>query len=342
MNTSAELPPFLVELLDSCPTAGDGVHHWIFRVARHLLVHLDERASFELIREKARECGRPLPKLEREIISQIQNALPRRWQPKYPAVFTHAAKLPAESLLRPSLPPSRAWPEADTQLITNQIEDGWRLVDLVAGSPVKFDDALASYTEAIIDTLFPGDPLLCVGKSQFLFATRRREIWRGHLARFPLIVPNPMLDYVGRTAEGNWTEHTKEQTGQRCYLVVEFDFAEFGRAGQTPSCWAPLVREWRKCGITVADVCAALDLHLARELPLVCVTHSGNKSLHGWYYVVGQHPAALRCFMEHAVRLGADRATWTRSQFVRIPGGLRENGQRQRVFYFDPRKATIL
>jgi hypothetical protein len=342
MNTSAELPPFLVELLDSCPTAGDGVHHWIFRVARHLLVHLDERASFELIREKARDCGRPLAKLEREIISQIQNALPRRWQPKYPAAFTHAAKLPDGSLLS-SLPPPRAWPQADAQLITNQIEDGRRLVDLIKGSPVKFDDAKASCTEEIIDLLFPGNPLLCVGKSHYLFATRRREIWRRHLARFPFIVPNPMLDYVGRTAEGNWSEHTKEQTSSpRLYLVVEFDFAEFGRDGQTPSCWAPLVREWRERGITVADVCAALHLHLAKELPLVCVTHSGGKSLHGWYYVFDRHPAALRRFMEHAVRLGADRATWTRSQFVRIPDGLRENGKRQRVFYFDPGKAINL
>ena len=40
--------------------------------------------------------------------------------------------------------------------------------------------------------------------------------------------------------------------------------------------------------------------------------------------------------MRHAVELGADKATWSRSQFVRLPAGLRDTGARQSVFYFDP------
>jgi len=72
------------------------------------------------------------------------------------------------------------------------------------------------------------------------------------------------------------------------------------------------------------------------------VTHSGGKSLHGWYLALGKSRAELRRFMNYAVSLGADRATWTRSQFVRVADGLRENGQRQRVFYFNPGKAVNL
>jgi hypothetical protein len=215
------------------------------------------------------------------------------------------------------------------------------LVDLAEQSPVRFDDE-HSHAEEIIDIIFPGDPLLCVGKGRYRFATRRREVWRGHLHRLPLIVPNPMLDYVGHTTEGRWGEHTKEQTARPVYLVIEFDFCEFVRDGKTPSCLAPAVREWREHAITVADTCAALHLHLAKRLPLICVTHSGGKSLHGWYYVFDRREAELRHFMGYAVSLGADRATWTRSQFVRIPDGLRENGTRQRVFYFDPGKAVKL
>jgi hypothetical protein len=81
------LPRFVRELLDSCPIAGKGVHMWIFRVARHLLAHFDQQATFEVIKAKAAGCGRPLEKLEREIASQIQNAFPHRWQPKYPHAF---------------------------------------------------------------------------------------------------------------------------------------------------------------------------------------------------------------------------------------------------------------
>ena len=57
-KTLSWLPPFLLELLDCCSTAGDGVHRWIFRVARHLLAHFDDGATLELIKAKAAGCGR--------------------------------------------------------------------------------------------------------------------------------------------------------------------------------------------------------------------------------------------------------------------------------------------
>src|SRR5260221_5503399 len=69
------LPLFLRELLDSCPVVGTGVHGWIFRIARHLLTHFDERSTFALIKAKAAGCRRPLLQLEHEIISHISYAL---------------------------------------------------------------------------------------------------------------------------------------------------------------------------------------------------------------------------------------------------------------------------
>ena len=118
-----------------------------------------------------------------------------------------------------------------------------------------------------------------------------------------------MLDYFGRTAEGRPSQHTLANTARRVYLVVEFDFAEFGRDGKTPSRWASLIREWRSQDRSLADACAAIHLHLGELIPLVCVTHSGGKSLHGWYYVFDRREAELRHFKEYAVSLGADRAT---------------------------------
>ncbi len=40
---------------------------------------------------------------------------------------------------------------------------------------------------------------------------------------------------------------------------------------------------------------------------------------------------------DYAVSLGADHKLWSRSQFVRMPDGLRDNGKRQVVFYFNPK-----
>src|SRR5260221_594246 len=83
----------------------------------------------------------------------------------------------------------------------------------------------------LIDALLPGDPLLCVGKSNAEFHTRRRSVWLGHLSRFPLIVPNPMTKIVGKTKDGRISEHTLDATGPSVWLVLEFDFSSFARHG---------------------------------------------------------------------------------------------------------------
>ena len=78
------LPRFLVELLNNPPRAGSGLHQWIFRCARHLLVHFDESAIVELILEKAQHSGRPPERLAREVRSQVRGALAHMWLPTFP------------------------------------------------------------------------------------------------------------------------------------------------------------------------------------------------------------------------------------------------------------------
>jgi hypothetical protein len=346
VNTTSEaqgrLPVWLDELLNNCPTAGDGVHLWQFCVARQLLPHFDEQTTFELMLKAACNCGRPLGKLKVELASQIKNAAACQWRPLNPTAFKPAgtpAPLSEDALARVAAWVPR-WPEPDEAKIRQIIGSGFGLVDLYERSPIRFQND--SYAEEIIDTLFPGNPLLCVGKSSYQFATRRRELWRGHLHRLSFVVPNPMIEVIGQTADGRLSEHTKEATARRVYLVIEFDFSEFGRDGKTPTRWSPLVREWKCQGTTVTDACAALHLHLALLLPLICAVHSGGKSVHGWYGALSHSGTELRHFMAYAVCLGADRATWTRSQFVRIPDGLRANGERQTCYYLDPGKAVKL
>ena len=78
-------------------------------------------------------------------------------------------------------------------------------------------------------------------------------------------------------------------------------------------------------------------------MPLVLVCYSGGKSLHDWYNVYAQQEERLENgFFREALTLGADRATWCRSQFVRLPEGCRENGIRQTCYFFDPGNAVRL
>jgi hypothetical protein len=246
--------------------------------------------------------------------------------------------IPANSASVPR--PAPGWPAPDMDAIDATVIEGPRLYDLWEQSPIRFDDS-DGHTEELIDTLLPGNPLLCCARSSQIFATRRREVWRGELATLPLLVPNPMVSVLGQTQDGRPSEHTKSATAKRVYQVVEFDFSEKDKNG-AETIWAPFIREWRKADITVADACAALILHLAERMPtLANVCHSGGKSLHAWFRVLELDSARQEEFMRHAVSRGADRATWNKAQFVRIPDGLRDGGVRQTNYYLNPKEAVV-
>jgi hypothetical protein len=240
----------------------------------------------------------------------------------------------------PLQPPPPTWPSPNLPLIDEIVRKGPGLCDLWESSPIRFEDT-EPHAEEITDALFPGDPLLCCGKTKSVFATRRKSVWRNRLASLPLVVPTPMLGVKGTTQDGKTSEHTKQMTARKVYQVIEFDFTEKAKDGQADTVFAPLVRAWRKSAIQIADACAALLASLARDLPTLCVAcHSGGKSVHGWFRVFDLNPVEQRTFMTRAVELGADRTTWLKSQFVRIPDGLRDNGKRQTTYYFNPAEAV--
>jgi len=293
-----QLPEFLRDMLAAPPRAGEGVHDWLFRVARQLHAHLPVGEIVNLLETRVQGCGRHVPR--NEIVAAVQNSIGCAWQPNGNAA-------PTQNVSR--------WPKVNTEQRAAIIRNGGGLADLWELSKPRIEDN-GQHTETIIDRLFPGNTLLCCGKSSQEFDTRPREVWRGKLSALQLIVPSPMSAVTGMTKDGKESKHTLDNTGARRFLICEFDTG-------TP------------------DEHAALLLHLGTFAPLVCSVHSGGKSLHGWFYVLGQSDAKVEKFFRYAVSLGADRATWTRSQFVRMPDGTRDNGKRQTVFFlnFKPMEA---
>jgi hypothetical protein len=286
-----DLPQFIRDLLASPPKRGEGMNLWFYRVARVLHPY---RTAAEIVQIlTAVTAGEPVK--HGEIERAVTRSKTTAWQPG------QASRPVAQA---------PAWPQLNAEQREAVIASELSLVDLWEASRVGFEDSEA-HTEHIVDLLFPGNPLLCVGQSSYQFATRTREEWRGRLSAMPLIVPSPMSARSGRTQEGRESEHTLKNTGPRRFLIIEQDMG-------------------------TADEQAAVLLHLAKHAPLVLAVHSGGKSIHGWFMAVRQPEERLRRFMRHAVTLGADRATWTRSQFVRMPDGQRETGQRQTVYFFNP------
>ncbi len=172
--------------------------------------------------------------------------------------------------------------------------------------------------EEAIDRLFPGNPLLCVGQASYKFRTRNREDLRGSLGTTQLIVPSPMTAIRGYTQQGHRdraagkfakpSEHTLENTGPRHYLITEWDWG-------------------------TADNHLRFIRHLSQFWPLACVVHSGGKSTHGWFDTRGEDEDKVKEFFNFATEVGADPRLWLRSQFCRMPGGLRDNGNRQEILY---------
>ena len=288
-------PPFLAEMLAAPPHAGEGVHNWIFRVSRQLHAHLPALEIITLLEERTRACGRNVSR--KEIEDAVRTSISSAWKPSGKTTSaTHAEK-----------PAPKKWPDVNKERREAVIAENGGLPDLWECGNPRFEDN-ENHTEQIIDWLFPGNPLLCCGKFNYEFDTRPREAWRGELSALQLIVPSPMSAVEGVTKEGKPSRHTLSNTNPRRFMICEFDTG-------TP------------------DDQASLLLHLREYAPLVCVVHSGKKSLHGWFLVEGLPEDKVEKFFRYAVNLGADKATWTRSQFVRMPDGTRDDGPRQTAYF---------
>jgi hypothetical protein len=324
--------------------SGAGGHNTTFRVACALLrgFRLSPTEAFRLLKIYNEKCQPPWSdsELRHKILSAAgANSCKGRGY----LLVGDASSAPLTTADTPGLvsPPVPKWPVPELDTIEAIVRDGPEACDVWESSPRRCDDEV-SHTEEIVDIVLPADPLLCAGWSAFSFATRRRSAWRGLLSKMPLIVPNPMVAASGLTKDGVASQHSLAATAHRVYQVIEFDFTATDHSGQA-MIYAPLLAVWKARGISTLDACAALSIHLAKRLPSwLLFLSSGAKSGHAWFNIRGLPIAEQRTFFAEACRLGADPQLWTRSQFVRMPDGLRSNGQRQAVLYFDPRAAISL
>lgn len=226
-------------------------------------------------------------------------------------------------------------PSVDYNRIDKIVRSGCGIYDLWEQSPIRFCDDQA-HTEEIIDTIFPGNPWLCVGIGKYKFTTQRRETFRGELAAAEFIVAQPMSSQFGLTSEDQPSQHSLQNTGPRKHWIIDFDFCEKDKTGKDTE-WAELVRGWTNEGISVTDACAALLDYFSLFAPLGLVLHSAGKSCHGWFPCAGATQAQIESFTRDAFALGADPQLFrNKSQFVRMPDGTRsDNGQRQVTYFFD-------
>jgi hypothetical protein len=294
------------------PSAGTGVHPWLFGQAcqlKEIGATPEEARMYIQASLDKHPPGRDVP--DRELSEAVRNAF---------AVAGERANGPS-------------WPQPKAEDIKAIVErDGAFTLDKL--KKCSLHENMENLTaEKVIDTLFPGNPLICLAASQSEAQTFERERWRGREEKLQFIVPSPMLKPFGLTQDGRKSRRCLDNVGARRFLVIEYDMSPQSEF------WVPLIQRWEKKGISIFDAQASLLVDLATNrglrAPLVCVVHSGNKSLQSWWYVKGFEEERVLPFFQRAVGLGADKATWTRCHLVRLPGGLRENGKRQEVVYLN-------
>lgn len=287
---------------------GAGGDHQTFVVAcRIVSFGLNDTEALTVIKEYNERCQ---PKwtdydLERKIANARGNASP---DPE----FCNGVSL--ISPFKPS-PKVKKWPPLDEVRHAQILKSCFNRSDLWDASPWRFQDD-DPVTNWVMPILFPHNPLICAGYDNDHFTTAPLSEL-GDLSVFQLVVPNPMSKLNGKIKRprkdgSDDSQHSLDNTGPRRYAVIEFD------EGTT-------------------DDHAALLHELENYAPFVMAVHSGGKSLHGWFYVEQQPEDKVLRFYRYAVSLGADHATFTKSQFVRMPDGLRKNGQRQVLYYFNPK-----
>ena len=273
-----------------------GIHGWLLSAANSLRHHHHATECAQILGEQCHGARRHVP------TGEVQAAVRK--------AFSDIGQTEVSFAMPRTFPTTAGkWPAVGMAAREKVVTSGFTLADLWEASPVRMDE-IGPGTEDIIDALFPGDPLLCCGASKTAAVTNTRESFRGRLADLQLIVPSPMAALTGQTQDGKQSPRCLDNTGPRRYLVVE-------------------------CDSGTVDEQAAILSHMSDHAPLVLAVHSGGKSLHGWFRAHAEEQVT-RKFFNHAVKLGADPATWCRCQFVRMPGGVRDNGARQVVWFFNP------
>lgn len=314
------IPAWLEEKLASPPEQGAGVHAWLFSCARQLHAHYAPAEIERVLLDSVGHMQRA--GVYREIREAVRNSEAIAWR------FEEGAAGPAKAQAGPArpLPPRppakpRACPVARAARLLDAGGAGvCGLYDLWERSPRRMEAETApAYW---LGQLFAGAELLCLASGHpRTAATRPVAEWLGGAAdNCDLIVPSPMVKPRGLNQAGQLTPRALSNTGPRRWLVVEFDSGPIDEQAQLH--WY-LARAGRVLGWP--------------ELRLV--VHSAGKSLHGWFGPCEGRAAQAEDLFGYALSLGADPATWTRCQLVRLPDGMRErDGQRlrQQVFYFNP------
>jgi hypothetical protein len=202
-------------------------------------------------------------------------------------------------------------------------------LDIRNRSVIPIPENQAEHSVLLLDTLYQPDEQVFIGEREEpgrpgINIRTAKEWWiRMHftLEQPQLIVANPLTGTAGKTKMGKESFRCDDCVKDRRYAVVEFD------------------------NMKMEDQIA---FWFAIQLPVVCIIHSGNKSLHAWIKVDCKSESAWKTYVEERLfdrilrPIGADTSCRNESRMSRLPGVVRpDTKQWQRLIYLAPEGKSV-
>jgi hypothetical protein len=306
-------PRFLCELLESCPVAHEGVHPWLFRVARYLHRYHTPEEIFAILERRAAGCGRPIE--PHEIVDAVKNSGACKWEP--------SGKTPSERRAEWNAAPTmKRVPEFDPDLaiktaarIPLDITPEW----LKAHSRAPVDCSTAEYLQSIFE---PREKALVFSRYK-----SQGHLWPGELLidRFSRRQWPEGAWFLCNPIDGqyHWNPRTFKESRRSEESVISFRYAVLECDHEPKEKWFPV---WLK-------ILAGLPL------PIVSITDSAGISAHALVRVSCESKQAWDQYKREILRplvpLGADDSALTAVRLTRLPGCYRGD-RRQELLYLNP------
>jgi hypothetical protein len=319
---SVVYPQFLQTLLSSCPTAGEGVHLWLFKTARYLHAFHSPEEICEILEEKVARCGRVLE--SHEIPHAVKNSFKCRW---IPGTGEPIAQEQREVWLANPISRPRPTPSFDPEMaretanrISTEITPEW----LKARSPKSVNATLEQYLSEIFHS----------EEKVRLFVKYRSQggPW-----------PNPKVDFLqfSRTAwrDGVWflcnPVDGQQHSNPRQQNKLSF------RSQESVTDWRHAVLE---CDHEPKEVWKPIWLKILVQMPLpiLSLIDSGNISIHALLRV----PCKTKEEWDHfkaeklspLIKIGACSGSLSAVRLTRAPNCWRRvpKLRPQKLLYFNP------
>lgn len=312
--SSGIYPRFLCELLEQVPSAGQGVHPWLFKIARYLHRYHTPEQICAILKERTVNCGRQLE--PHEIVDAVRNSRACRWEPSGKSASQKRTEWNRSPTSRavPAFNPTLAIQTAARLPI--EITPSW----LKAHSPLPVSRSTQQFLRSFFE---PHEQALIFNgyKSQGRLWPSDISIERFsqiHWAEGAWFLCNPV---DGRS---HWNPRMLKESRRSAESVTSFRYAVLECDQKPKEKWFPI---W-------------LAILVQLRLPIVSITDSAGKSVHALVRVPRESKAAWDFFKREVLRprlvpLGADDGALSAVRLTRLPGAYRGE-KRQELLYLNP------